>query len=413
VANVRGEIAAEGITPLASGPAVSDELFELGQALFFDKLVSGNQDVSCATCHLPPFGGTDGRTLPNGVGGSGQGPARFGGDIIPRNGPSVVNAHLLGEMFWDGRVEPGGGGSLNTPAGAALTPAMQAVFDPGLELLAAQAMMPPTSREEMRGQIGESELGNLPDGEFTDVWQGIMDRILVVPEYVTLFSSAYPTTPLVDFNFAHAANAIAGFEARAFDRTDSPFERFVGGDDTALTTPQLQGALEFFRPGNCSSCHSGNLFTDEDYHNIALPQFGPGQGNGPGGDDDFGRENVTGNGADRYRFRTPSLLNVELTAPYGHVGQFADLTDFVAHYRNTQNSLLTYNIVAEVDDPSLIATLVPNANQVLNTVDPLVANPRNFNANQIADFLRALTADSARDLSDVVPATVPSGLPVN
>ena len=344
VQDVRNVLAAEGITPLPATPVVDDDLFALGQALFFDKLLSGNQDVACSTCHLPSFAGADGRTLPNGVGGFGIGPARALGEIIPRNSPSVLNTHLLSSMFWDGRIESAPGGGLSTPAGAALTPAMQAVFSPGLERLAAQAMMPPVSREEMRGAIGENELGDFPDDDFTNVWDGIMDRVLAVPAYVTLFANAYPGTAVVDLNFAHAANAIAGFEARAFARSDSPFERFVAGDDAALTANQLNGALEFYGAAGCDRCHSGNLFTDEQFHNIALPQFGPGKGNGPGGNDDFGRENVTGFNGDHYRFRTPTLLNVELTAPYGHAGQFADLDDFVAHYRNATNSLLGYNI---------------------------------------------------------------------
>ena len=121
----------------------------------------------------------------------------------------------------------------------------------------------------------------------------------------------------------------------------------------------------------------------------------------------------TGDPRDRYEFRTPGLLNIELTAPYGHAGQFATLQDMVAHYRNTQNSLLTYNIATHVDDPALVPTLVGNTAQVLAQISPQVENPRNFDTDAIVAFLRALTADSARDLSALTPSSVPSGLSID
>src|SRR5262245_61918074 len=87
VERLRQELAAAGIRPLPSPPEVSDEMFVLGQALFFDKILSGSEEISCATCHLPEFHTGDGRTLPNGVGGTGLGPERAGGYIIRRNAP--------------------------------------------------------------------------------------------------------------------------------------------------------------------------------------------------------------------------------------------------------------------------------------------------------------------------------------
>ena len=141
-----------------------------------------------------------------------------------------------------------------------------------------------------------------------------------------------------------------------------------------------------------------------------MAQFGPGKGHGPAGRDDFGRAGVTGQTDDRYQFRTPSLLNVELGAPYGHAGQFRDLEDIVRHYRNAADSLRDYDIAAELDDASLVGTLVDNKDQVLARLDNRVAQPRNFDTQAVLAFLGALTADGARDLSDVVPQSVPSGL---
>ncbi|MFT4647549.1 MAG: cytochrome c peroxidase [Glaciecola sp.] len=414
VGQLQAALAGNGVTPIDAPPAVSAELFALGQALFFDKIISGNQDVSCATCHLPSISSADGRTLPRGVDGTNLGPARFGGEIVPRNSPALFTLHGAESMFWDARIELLGNGTLVTPAGADLTPAMRAVFLPGIEILAAQAMFPPTSRAEMRGQPTENELADLADADFTGIWSGLMDRLLLVPAYSQLFQSAYPMTGVMDFNFAHAANAIAAFESEGFGRADSAFQRFVAGDTDALTNDQLRGGIEFFgNQADCSRCHSGSTFTDNTFHNTGQPQFGPGKGDGVGSDDDFGREQVTGSIADRYRFRTPTLLNIELTAPYGHVGQYSDLTSMVQHYRNATGELMGYNILEHVTDPDLINTQLANDADVLLTLDGDLQNPQVFNVQQIVTFLRTLTADSALDMSDLVPVTVPSGLPID
>ena len=85
-------------------PEVSEELFLLGQALFFDKLLSGSEEVSCATCHLPDFATGDGRNLSRGVHGMGLGPDRGEGIMMARNSPALFSLHLRTELFWDGRI---------------------------------------------------------------------------------------------------------------------------------------------------------------------------------------------------------------------------------------------------------------------------------------------------------------------
>ncbi len=412
--DLRAVVESRGIGPIPAVTSVSEELFDLGKALFFDKLLSGNHNVSCATCHWPELGSADARTLPRGGGGVGLGKQRFGGAIIPRNSPPALNAHMLNEVFWDGRVTRNRRG-LVTPAGAALTVEMQEIFDPRWELLAAQAMFPPTSRQEMRGAIGQNELGDLGDTELSSIWDGLRDRIVGFVEYQQLFLAAYPElTAISQIEFAHAANAIAAFEVGAFARSDSPFERFVGGDNQALSEIQVAGGLEFFGRAGCARCHSGELFTDQRFHNIGLPQLGPGQGDGASGAEDYGRERVTGNRGDRYEFRTPTLLNIELTAPYGHAGQYATLESMVGHYRNAEQALLSYNILTNVSDVDLLPTLVDNQAQILTTLDRGLRDNRNFrfDADAIVAFLRALTADSANDMRELVPERVPSGLPL-
>lgn len=418
---LRHEIFAAGIQPLPEPPPVSDELVQLGRALFFDKALSGNEDVSCATCHLPEFFTGDGRTLSDGVGGIGIGPNRGNGVIIPRNSPTLLGLHLKSELFWDGRVAHAGN-SVTLPPAVALDDRMRAVFTPGLEAIGAQAMLPPVSREEMRGQPGENPLGDLGDGynsnggreeSTAQVWSALTQKLLTIPGYVALLSEAYPGVPLQEINFAHFGNALAAFEVREFARNDSPFERFVRGDDKALTSAQIQGGLEFFGAAGCVRCHSGSLFSDQGHHNIGLPQLGPGVNPFTFFDhSDFGREMATARIEDRFKFRTPSLLNVELTGPYGHAGQFAELRDFVNHYRDAVVSNQQYDIQSNVFDPQLVTTLVPNSQQVLATLDPHLQDPREFDVDKVVAFLGALTADDAYSLPEVVPASVPSGLPI-
>lgn len=412
VAQLRFEAGMEGVTTAPPAMSISNELFALGRALFFDKILSGNQDVACSTCHLPSFAGADGRTLPGGVHGVLSGPSRTGGDVVPRNSPSVLNIHLTQTAFWDSRVEMLPGSMLRTPA--PLSMAIQAAFTPGLEVLAAQAMFPPTIREEMRGQPGENTIADLADNDVDGVWTALTARVTAIPAYQTLLGDAYPGVLLGDINFGHLANAIAAFEVRGFDRRNSPFQRFLNGDDDALNAAQVQGGLEFFGPGRCVRCHFGPGFSDSLHHNIGLPQFGPGKGDGASTLDDFGREQVTANNAHRYRFRTPTLLNVELTAPYGRLGQYATLMDIVTHYQDPTNALNTYSMAANVSDPALAGTQLSNETDVLADLSPLLQGPQpGFNAGAIVEFLRTLTADNAIDLSNLVPSSVPSGLPID
>jgi cytochrome c peroxidase len=420
---LRHELFAAGVQPLPEPPPVSDELFALGQALFFDKVLSGNEDVSCATCHLPEFATGDGRTLPDGVHGLGLGPNRGGGEMIPRNSPPLFALHLKRELFWDGHVRKIGD-LVFTPPTVLISLAMREAFTPGLELLAAQAMLPPVSRQEMRGMPGENPLGDLGDGynssggspvSTVTVWVELTERLLDLPGYVQLLQAAYPGVALQDFTFAHAGNAIAAFETRAFARTDSAFERFVRGDDAALTREQVQGALEFYGRG-CARCHSGSLLSDQDFHNTGLPQLGPGVNSTPFGTIpglDIGLQNTTTRVQDRFKFRTPSLLNVALTGPYGHAGQFAELRDFVAHYEDPVLSNQQYDIQSNVVDPVLVGMFfAPLSEQVLATLDPHLQGVTDFDVDAVVEFLHALTAADASDLSGVVPPSVPSGLPI-
>lgn len=408
---VRQLAANRGIVPLPRMPHVRPALVRLGQALAFDKILSGNRDISCMTCHLPAFATGDGKSLSIGQGGVGLGPSRTHPDgvFIPRNAPSLFNVGAMLHLFWDGRVSVDATGAFHTPAGAQLTPEMTRVFEFGA--ISALGLFPVTNRFEMRAQSG-NELADIPDDDLTGIWAGIMRRLGAIPEYRQLFEAAYPGTRFDDMTFAHASNAIAGFIIDQFTFNRTPWDRFLAGNDEALSAHQLAGAQTFLTL-KCSICHNGSTFSDEQFHDVAVAQIGPGEGNGPSGRDDFGRMNVTGLSTDLYRFRTSPLRNVELTGPYGHDGSITSLRAFVAHYSESDKKLLAY-------DPSQLEPALQST--VLNTFPGILAQRDTLLngvvltddvVDQLMAYMSALTDDAARDLSRSVPHRVPSGLPID
>ncbi|MCA9716572.1 MAG: hypothetical protein H6713_27565 [Myxococcales bacterium] len=409
---VRQLAAQQGITPMPAAPEIREELVELGRALAFDKELSGNRDISCMTCHPATAGTDDDLNLAIGVGGVGSAEGRSHPDniFIPRNAPPLFNMHDLDTTFWDGRVNVHGG-VFDTPASEQLTQEMIDVFEFGAP--AALAMFPVTSRAEMRGFIGENDLSLIQDSDFTAIWEALMGRLGQIPEYVDMFEAAYPGTAFEDMSFAHAANAIAGFEISTFEAANSPWDEMLRGDDMAMSSAALRGAKHFLGDGGCSSCHSGSSFTDEQFHNTALPQFGPGKNNGATVTDDWGRYNESDDPADFYRFRTAPLRNIELTAPYGHAGQFVELEDFVRHYLDPETSLNNYDPTQI--HPALQPSVLPTQEAVLRHLDPVLENPtfKEQRVDEVMAFLAALTDPDSLDLSDSIPESVPSGLPVH
>lgn len=409
---VRQLAAERGIVPLRREAPVRPALVRLGRALTFDPVLSGNRNIACSTCHLPSFGTGDGRSLSVGEGATDFGPGRThpGGIFIPRNAPSLFNLAAMRHLFWDGRVQVDPAGNLSTPAGPQLTPEMREVFEFGA--ISALAMFPVTNREEMRGAPGSNEVADLPDADLTGIWAALMGRLGGIPEYRSMFEAAYPGTPFEEMTFAHASNAIAGFVVEKLTFVDTPWDRFLAGSNRALSPAQLRGAQTFLAL-KCSVCHNGATFSDDDFHNVAVAQFGPGQGNGESLRDDFGRMNVTGDAADRYRFRTTPLRNVELTGPYGHTGAIASLRGFIEHYSESHLKLRAYD-GAELE-PALRPTLLDNAEEILAHRDTLLDGV--VLSDQIVDeltaYMSALTDDAARDLARITPRTVPSGLPVD
>ena len=410
-AEVRQLAAGRGITELQRPAPVRVALVQLGQALAFDKILSGNRDISCMTCHLPGLGVGDQRSLSIGQGGSGLGADRVhpDGTYIPRNAPAAFNLHAMGPLFWDGRVFQDPAGVMHTPAGTRLTAEMQRTFEFGT--LSALPLFPVLSRSEMRAD-GGNELAAIPDADEPAIWAALMQRLGAIPQYRRMFERAYPGQRFDDMTFAHASNAIAGFLTDKLAFNDSPWDRFLAGDDRALTPVQLAGAKNFMS-ARCSLCHNGPAFTDNQFHNVALAQLGPGAGDGPDGRDDFGRMKVTGHPADRYAFRTTPLRNVELTGPWGHDGAFTDLRAFVDHYSESDLKLQRYD--ANQLEPQLRGTVLATFAEILATRDTLLDGVV-FTAQQVdevAEFMKALTDPAARHVRQLTPGSVPSKLEVD
>lgn len=389
---LRDQLLELGFRATPPPPPVSDALYTLGQALVFDPILSGNRDIACLSCHHPDLATSDGEVLSRGVDGT----------VIARNAPALCNLHALPTMFWDNRVRRAPDGSLVTPAGADLTAEMEATLTYGV--VAAQAMFPVVSREEMRGQPGENGLADMSDDDYAGIWAALMDRLRDEPAYVALLEDAYPDEPVETMTFAHAANAIAAFEIEAFASVGSPFERFLAGEDT-LTPAQRRGATAFV-DGGCARCHVGPGLSDARLHNTGLAQIGPGVGEGPSGLED--------RGAGDWRFRTPPLTNTTLTGPWGHAGQYDTLVGFVEHYRNPARELEDYDVLDHLADPTLFTTRFEGADaQIVATLDPLMRGPQpRIDVVAVVDLLEALEDPAARELGEVVPGAVPSGLDV-
>jgi len=421
---LRGLLAANHITPIAPPPAVSPAMFALGEALFYDKILSGTRDVACATCHAPQHASADGRTLNVGIFGVGIGPSRTGGMVGGRHTQPLFNLHLLpGNLTIDGKVELING--LVNPLGLGTDfipyPVQQLL---GFDVVNTQAILPIATGQEMLGfpdPHDNNEVGDCAPFDLNCVWSAYMARIVVIPEYQTLFAAAFPNTPPAQYNITQVGVAIGSYEFAAFAFDDSPWDRFVAGDEEAISKAAVRGALTFFRSdkGNCVACHSGNNLTDLKFHKTLTPMFGPGGtvpgGDGPGGLDDFGRERNSHNTADRYAWRTPPLRGVELTAPYGRLGQYTEIEDHILHYINPTQALLDYDIT-QIETPALHGTLLGTTQAILASgVDPLLSTVHITPADvpDLVAFLHSLTDDAERDMNHLIPATVPSGLPVD
>ena len=286
-------LAALGEPPIPASNPQTDAKIELGKMLFFEPLLSGNGNMPCSACHLPDAGWAI------------LSPISFGypGTTHWRNSQTVVNSAYYGKLFW-----AGSSGSLEHQA-----------------------------RSAARGGVA----GNGED----DMMES---RLAFVPEYRERFKEVFGD----DWpNIRHAYDAIAAFE-RTIVQTDTPFDNYMRGDDSALTEQQVRGLELFAGKANCIQCHNGPLLSDEKYYNTGVPPYsgweddeiaqitfrfelyakGVTEEMYRSTKDDPGLYFRTKEVADKGKFRTPSLRYTVYTYPYMHNGMIETLADVVEFY---------------------------------------------------------------------------------
>ncbi|MFV1442480.1 cytochrome c peroxidase [Phaeobacter sp. JH60H1] len=401
---------------------------ELGRLLFYDKILSGNRNISCGTCHHPRHGTSDGLSLGLGEGGEGLGRARVSTrgrnrvqKRIPRNAPALWNlgAKSIRVLMHDGRIsaDPVYGNGFNTPAEEWLPDGLQS-------LLAAQALFPMTSSVEMAGNVGENEIIGASRDRIDLAWPIIAKRVRGLPTYAAGFVAAFDHIMAPeDVQITDIAEALAQFMVQDFTSFDSPFDAYLAGDATALTAQQKAGADLFFGSAGCSGCHAGPLFSDQNFYALGLPAFGPGRARRfDPYVRDVGRMGESDDLSDAYRFRTPMLRNVELTAPYGHNGAFPTLDRMIRHHLDpvASRSAWTPDDLQLPDVSWLAATDFVVQQDRFEMARQARARDiylrRDLSDQDIAAliaFLTALTGAEARAETSSVPASVPSGLPVD
>lgn len=251
--------------PFPKSNPYTPEKAELGKTLFFDPRLSRVAVEACVSCHNPSFGWEDGRKT------------AVGDNMVAlrRNSPSILNRAWGQAFFWDGRADS----------------------------LEAQATGPITSSAEM----------NMPMGV-------LLDRLKAIPGYQVRFNAVFPGEGITAENIA---KAIATFE-RTVVSSVAPFDRWIAGDETAISDQEKHGFVVFNTTGTCTTCHSGWTLTDDSFHDIGLPAT-----------TDLGRaEIVTGVSELEHSFKTPGLRNIDQRAPYMHDGSVATLEDVLKHYVN-------------------------------------------------------------------------------
>ncbi|MCV6584354.1 MAG: c-type cytochrome [Marinibacterium sp.] len=394
---------------------------ELGQLLFYDPILSGNREVSCATCHHPRFATSDGVSLGLGDGGIGLGPERRADPAnppeqrIPRNSPALFNlgADEFTVFFHDGRLEadPSRPSGLRTPLGTDMEQGFASA-------LSAQTMFPVLSPDEMAGHYSENDVSRaVRQGRITGdggAWDILAGRVAAIPAYRARFDAVIGERPIA---FTDISNVIADFIAFEWRADDSPFDRALRGD-AVLDADALAGAELFYGAAGCSTCHAGQFQTDHGFHAIAMPQIGPGKAaRFETHARDTGRMRVTGAAGDAYAFRTPSLRNVAQTAPYGHSGAYATLDAVIRHHADPLAALAAHDPDQAVwpgfqaDDLRAHGDAAERAEiAAANVLEPQALSEAEIAA--LIAFLHSLSDDQSLKGRLGVPDQVPSGLAV-
>lgn len=402
------------------GRKIDNQLADLGRSAFHDSLLGLANDNSCAGCHAAPAGFGDTQSIAIGVANNDiVGPDRAG----PRNqrrSPMVLNNVFFPALMWNSRFNSVSGDPFDNSAGFQF-PAPEGFSLSGLpHLLTAQAFIPPTEKPEMAGF--HPSLPGSNDG----IRDEVLARLNASPAYRKLFGKNFPAVKQgAPITYEMLARAIAEFEFTLVF-ADAPIDKFARGQKNAMSDDEKAGALLFFGTANCVSCHSvsgqsNEMFSDFQMHVAGIPQITPAVTNvtfdGPGANEDFGLEQVTGNPSDRYAFRTSPLRNIALQSAFFHNGAFTSLEDAVRYHLNAAGSAPGYNPAAAGLDADLQGPRGPMG-PVLARLDPQLAAPvvlTNEEFKQLIAFLRTGLQDpqaTPHNLRRLIPKSLPSGRPL-
>ncbi len=435
------------------GRPLDPALADLGRLLWFDKISALHSDNACGGCHAPSAGFGDTQSIAIGIQNNNLVGNRRSGPRNQRRTPSVINTAFFPALMWNGRFSAPSGDPFDNSQGF-LFPAPEGALafppaDPRVtHLLIAQAHIPPTELVEVAGFTGTS--GTIgPDFDAFDDGLGssvpppddsgfrnapirtaVLARLNASAEYRARFGAVFPSVadggPI---DFVMFGGAIAEFEL-TLTFADAPLDRFARGESRALTAAEKRGALVFFGPGRCVDCHAvagaaNEMFSDFQNRVAGVPQiapvFGVGTGNmlfdGPGKDEDFGLEQVTGNPADRYKFRTAPLRNLALQPAFFHNGAFTRLRDAVELHLDAVRLAPRYDAKRAGVDKDLRLRLGP-IQPVLDRLDPRLVTPVVLSTRERQDLLKFLHGGLLDErakrpaLCALLPRTVPSGGPM-
>ncbi len=390
---------------------------DLGRLLWFDTITGLNNDNTCAGCHSPTRGFGDTQSIAIGIENNRiVGPDRRG----PRNqrrAPMAINTAFYPNLMWNSRFASLADDPFDNRRGFFFPPPENLSLSYLPHLLVAQAFIPPTERVEVAGF-------DFP-GDNYDIRAEVLRRLNAIPAYRKLFGAVFPEASHgAPITFDMFGQAIAEFEFTLVF-ADAPIDRFARGKRNSLTTDQKRGALLFFGKARCVECHAvsgvaNEMFSDFRQHGIAVPQLAPLVGNvtfdGPDQNEDFGLGQLTGDPADRYKFRTSPLRNVALQPAFFHNGCFTRLEDAVRHHLDVFTSARQYDPVRAGVASDLAVRQGPSET-ALERVDPVLATPISLNDDEfrcLLDFVRNGLLDRRAQperFRKLIPQSVPSGRP--
>jgi cytochrome c peroxidase len=395
------------------GRRIDRQLADIGRFLWFDRIQGLNDDNSCAGCHSPTHGFGDTQPIAIGIDNNGiVGPGRAG----PRNQrrtPMAVNSAFYPTLMWNSRFHALSGDPFDNSDGFVFPPPEGRSLSHLPHLLTAQAFIPPTERVEAAGF-------HFPGGN-DDLRNEVLRRLNGEASYRQLFARVFPhVKDGAPITFDDVGRAIAEFEFTLVF-ANAPIDRYARGDVHALTPAQKQGGALFFGRAGCVACHavsgkSNEMFSDFRQHVAGIPQIVPALGNvtfdGPGANEDFGLEQVTGNPADRYAFRTSPLRNVALQPAFMHNGAFVRLEDAIRHHLDALGEAPAFSTARlPADLQGATGPTLP----VLERLDPLLRERVELTENEFAalvEFVRnGLLDPDARPerLRRLIPEKLPSG----